>query len=55
MVIDRSAEGGEAAAQRAKTWVTVFGVAWPPAWTMPLQVVGLVAPLATGFPAASLG
>ncbi|MGH3778993.1 MAG: hypothetical protein ACRDRR_25215 [Pseudonocardiaceae bacterium] len=33
-------------------WITVL-VGCPPAWTIPVQVVGSTAPLPTGLPAAS--
>jgi len=35
---------GTGTVQTAKTWATVFGVACPPACTIPVQVVGLTAP-----------
>src|SRR5439155_554732 len=38
--------------QRAKAWVSVPGVAWPPDWTMLLHDVGAGLPSATGEAAA---
>jgi hypothetical protein len=51
--IDRSAPA--AWAQRAKAWVSVPGVAWPPDCTMLLHDAGADVPSATAVAAAVLG
>src|SRR5260370_28720076 len=53
--VPRTCPAAGAWAQRAKAWVSVPGVAWPPDWTMLLHDVGARLPSATAAAAALLG